>query len=223
MRLLTLAMMGVSVVFAGFVLGVYMLATSGGDDASPGEAASPPQPADGAELPFGGTPVSELAGVPTPQPGTGPLDDHRPEVGEPVPDFVLADVHDPSATRQLSDYLGTPIVLNWYASWCGPCEDELPDFQAAQDALGDDIVFFAVNFLESQDDAARILDRHDVTFPAVMDSSGEVSEHYRINRGLPTTMLIDGEGVLQSVHYGPLFGDDLERELTNIGVDYRAE
>lgn len=212
-RILTAAALGVALLFAAVVVVIYMLGTSPG-------SSSPAAPS-GDEAPFGGTPLPDVAGMPTPLPDTGVLSPFRPEVGSPAPDFALIDVRDSTLIRHLSDHSGTPVVLNWYASWCGPCEDELPDFQAAQDALGDDIAFFAVNYIESQDDAVRLLDRYNITFPAVMDTSGEVSEHYRV-RGLPTTMLIDADGIVRVIHYGPLFGPDLERELTKIGIDYQA-
>lgn len=215
-RLLAVAALGSAVLFAGIVVVLYFLAL--GDDEPLQETTVGPE--DG-YVPFGGTPIAQLEGIPTPLPDTGPIDPERPEVGDPAPDFALADVRDPGTIRRLSDYAGTPIVLNWYASWCGPCKDELPDFQAAQVALGDDITFLAVNFVESRENALKPIDEFNVTFPTVLDNSGEVSEHYRILY-MPTTLLIDADGIVQAIHSGPLFGEDLERELTSIGIDYAA-
>ena len=55
----------------------------------------------------------------------GPLDPQRPEVGKPAPNFALIDARDGTTVRKLSDYTGKTVVVNWYASWCEPCKDEI--------------------------------------------------------------------------------------------------
>jgi cytochrome c biogenesis protein CcmG, thiol:disulfide interchange protein DsbE len=216
-RILQVAAFASAALFAAIVVVVAFLATGDSDDGFDPPAFDPDEPA------FGGTPIANLPGMPTPIPNTGPIGPNRAELGQPAPDFALADVRDPSTIRHLSDYSGTPMLLNWYASWCGPCRDEMPDFQAAYEALDGEFVFFAINFIESQSDALKLLDEFDITFPAVMDTTGAVSDHYRIGRGLPVSMLIDAEGIIRSIHRGPLFGPDLERELAAIGIDYTAD
>ena len=89
---------------------------------------------------------------------TGVLDSHRPEIGEPAPDFALADARDPSRIVRLSDFRGRPVVLNWYASWCGPCRAEIPDFQRAYKALDGEVVFLGVNLQEEASRAVGLLD-----------------------------------------------------------------
>jgi thiol-disulfide isomerase/thioredoxin len=206
---LGIAMLGVAVLLAAFVAGAYLV-MSGGDDED-----APPQ--DGA--PFGGTPFPNLPGMPTPIPNTGPLEPGRPALGQPAPDFALVDARDSSRIRKLSDFAGTPVVLNWYASWCGPCREELPAFEAAQTALGPRVAFLGINFLEERDAATSILDETGATFPAVLDPNGAVSDHYRVT-GLPITMFLDRDGIVRSIHVGGVTGEELADELEGIGLDY---
>jgi len=152
-------------------------------------------------------------------PGTGSLVPERPEAGEPAPDFALIDARDETKIRKLSDYFGTPIVLNWYATWCGPCERELPVFADAQEALGDEVQFIGVNFNESAEKAVGMLEEYGADFPALLDRDGRVSDHWR-NSGLPATYFIDADGILRRAHRGPLSDEQLVENLATIGLTY---
>lgn len=154
-------------------------------------------------------------------PGLGPLEPSRPRVGSPAPDFALIDARDNRTVRKLSDYRGKAVILNWYASWCGPCEREMPDFQDAYEAFGDRLVVLAVNYFESSATAASFLDRVGATFPSVLDSAGSVADHYRVGRGLPTTFFIDAEGVLVDFQIGEVRTTDLQRHLAALGFDWQ--
>lgn len=156
----------------------------------------------------------------TPIPGTGVLDPERPEIGEPAPDFALVDARDGRTVRTLSEFAGTPVVLNFYASWCGPCRDEIPAFQAAQAELGDGVVFLGLDWEESQEEALSILDEYGASYPALLDSAGEVADHYRV-AGLPVTFFIDAEGNVQSVRSGEVTEEMLVERLALIGVEYQ--
>ncbi len=158
-------------------------------------------------------------GLPTVYANTGPLDPNRPSVGEPAPDFVLRDARDPSIARKLSDYRGKAVILNWYASWCAPCKNEIPLFLEAQQALGDDLVILGVDYLESQDKALSILDELGADYPAVLDANGEVAEHYRI-AGMPTTFFIDSEGILRGLKAGEVHEDQLVELLAATGLTW---
>lgn len=149
----------------------------------------------------------------------GVLDPFRPEDGEPAPDFALVDARDGETVHRLSDYRGKVVVLNWYASWCGPCKNEIPDFQEAQDALGDDVVFLLVNLQEDQSVATGFLEDLDATMLAVLDSEGEVAEHYRV-RGMPTTYFIDREGNVAISGSGLVTRAALQEELAKLGLEF---
>lgn len=193
--------------------GVYAFASGGGGDNS--ASANPDQ----AQTPFGGTPLPDLPGVPTTQAGTGPIGPDRPDVGSQAPDFALTDAHDTSVIHRLSDYAGKPIVVNWYASWCGPCRRELPEFEAANQALKGQVTFLGVNLLEDQGAATGILDEFGVTYTAMLDPSGAVSDRWRITQ-MPTTYFIAADGKVAARHVGQLSAQDLADQLAAVGINY---
>jgi thiol-disulfide isomerase/thioredoxin len=173
---------------------------------------------DGAQF---GVPISSLPGAPTAAPGTGVLQPNRPDLNTPAPDFALIDARDEKLIRRLSDYRGKAVVLNWFASWCGPCKEEIPEFQKAQEVLGDQLVILGVDYLESAGKATGILDQFGGTYPAVLDSNGSVADHYRV-KYLPTTYFIDRDGVVRDMHTGQITANALPGFLAKIGLSYTA-
>lgn len=166
-----------------------------------------------------------VAAVGTVYPNTGVLDPNRPKEGEKAPDFALADARDTTKVHKLSDFKGKAVVLNWYASWCGPCRSEIPEFQQAQNTLGDQVVFLGVDYQESPADATSILDEMKATYPAVLDQAGAVAEHYRVGQGgggLPTTFFVDKDGILRGQVTGRVTPDKLVENLAKVGVTYKA-
>ena len=159
------------------------------------------------------------ASVGTPQPNTGPLDPNRPKEGEVAPDFALPDARNPGRLVKLSDFRGRPVVLNFYYSTCDPCKREIPTFVRAGSALGESVVFLGVDWLEGQEDAVSILDKYGAEYPAVLDRSGAVAEHYRV-QGYPTTFFIDEAGILRAIRSGEVHEDRLAELLETVGVDY---
>jgi thiol-disulfide isomerase/thioredoxin len=153
------------------------------------------------------------------RPRLGMLEPARPEIGKPAPDFALMDARDGKTVRRLSDYRGKPLILNWYASWCGPCKAEIPDFQEAYAALDGKVVVLAVNLQESRETAAGMLENLGATFPAVLDSDGTVGQHYRL-LGMPTTFFIDRDGIVRASGTGRVTAEALRGELAKLGQAY---
>ena len=140
----------------------------------------------------------------------GPLDDRTVARDEPAPDFAVESIEDGTVLR-LSDYRGKVVVLNFWASWCEPCRQEMPEFEAAyQERLAsDDFVVLAIDALalDSREDAAEFIEAMGVTFPTAFDTpDGAVAASYNV-RGLPATFFIDREGVVRAMTLGPVFGD----------------
>lgn len=149
----------------------------------------------------------------------GLIDSHRPEVGEPAPNFALANARHPERIVRLSDFRGRPVVLNWFATWCGPCRAEIPDFQAAFAALEGRVVFLGVNLQESPEEATGMLDDLGATYPALLDEDGAIAAHYRLP-GMPTTFFIDAEGIVRAWGAGLIVEETLVAELQKLGLDY---
>lgn len=153
--------------------------------------------------------------------GLGVLVPQRPKEGEPAPDFALADARD-GTVRKLSDFRGTPVVLNWYASWCGPCRQEIPDFQQAYASYNGGLVILGVDFQETKEKATSILDSFSATYPALLDRAGDVGDHYRVG-GLPATFFIDKDGILRRAHIGRVDEDALVAGLASVGLTYTPQ
>lgn len=151
----------------------------------------------------------------------GLLDDFKPEVGAEAPDFALVDARDPDHIVRLSDFRGTPVIVNWYASWCGPCRAEIPDFVQAKKTLGDEFQMLGVNLQESPSRAVGLLEELGAEYPAVVDDEGEVFAGYAIGvGGMPTTYFIDAEGVVRAARQGRVTEEALIDGLAELGVAY---
>ena len=134
--------------------------------------------------------------TPTPPPGAGIL------AGQPAPDFTL-DLFD-GGTLRLSDLRGRWVVLNFWASWCPPCREEMPDLQKAYEAFRDrGVVFVGIAMADAPEDARRFAEEVGITYPVGLDETGEIALAYRVF-GLPTTLFVDPEGRVDRVHAGPL-------------------
>ena len=136
-------------------------------------------------------------------------------VGDTAIEFSLVDLD--GNPVNLSDHLGHPIVVNFWASWCAPCRIEMPELQATfENYQDDDLVILALNQDEPADVAAAFFfDEMGLTFTnPLLDENTEIAQLYGI-RNLPTTYFIDAEGVVTAVHRGPALQSQFD--------DYLAE
>jgi thiol-disulfide isomerase/thioredoxin len=144
--------------------------------------------------------------------GTEPTRVERPK----APDFTVYDA-DGKAVK-LSDYFGKPIVLNFWASWCGPCKMEMPDFQKKYLELGNEVQFLMVNATggrETVESAKSFLAGTEYTFPVLFDADADASATYSVYY-LPTTYFIDAQGHLVARAISAIDAETLQRGIDMI-------
>ena len=128
----------------------------------------------------------------------------------PLPEATFSDLRDPGTEVVTTDWEGTPTVVNFWATWCGFCVEEMPDLQAAAEQLGDRVRFVGIDRQDPRDAALTFLEETGVTYDQVASPSGDY--YVRIGaRGMPTTLFVDADGVVQYRHTGPLTREDVLR------------
>ena len=132
----------------------------------------------------------------------------------PAPDFTVYDKD--GAAYKLSDFKGKPVVLNFWASWCGPCKNEMPDFDAAYAKYGQDIHFVMVNltdgYQETVGSASAFIDESGYRFPVYYDTDVNAATVYGVN-AVPVTYFIDAAGNLVAMGQGMLSADALQKGI----------
>ena len=133
-------------------------------------------------------------------------------IGFTAPDFTLPTTD--NKEFKLSDYRGKPVILNFWASWCGPCRYEVPAFKSFYDKYKDDgVSIIAVNTQDNPDSALAYAKADNLKFTVPVDPQGKVANLYNV-RGLPTTYFIDEKGIITSIKIGPfLFMEEIEDRM----------
>ncbi len=138
-----------------------------------------------------------------------------PEVGAQAPDFELERID--GGTLRLSELRGKPVLVNFWATWCAPCELEMPDIQKYYEQYPGQFEVVAVNADEPLRSVANFATDIGVTFPVVLDPGLKVQALYR-PRGLPTSFLIDADGHVRAQHIGLMSEKNLAQYLKQVGV-----
>jgi len=134
-----------------------------------------------------------------------------PVVGRRAPDFTVDLLA--GDTVSLNQFRGRPVILNFWATWCPPCVEELPAFQRVVQEGRAEVL--AVNVGETGEEAADFLRRLGVDLPVALDGSGDLLTRYRV-LGLPQTFFIDAGGVIRHVERGALSYDEVVAILEQI-------
>ncbi len=153
--------------------------------------------------------VSTAAPAPVETPDTG-----GPNVGVRAANFSTVGID--KQTVQLDQFRGKPVVLNFWATWCGPCSAEMPNIEKVYQQHQNDIVILAVNQGESAEQVSGYADIYKLRFPLLLDEHMQTGDLYRV-RALPTTVFIDAKGVIQTVHIGgPMSVDYIEAQIKKL-------
>lgn len=130
------------------------------------------------------------------------------QVGETAPDFTLATfpgyTFEGNTQVKLSDLKGKIVVINFWASWCKPCEQEANDLEEAWRLYQPegDVVFLGVDYVDTETEALGYLEKFDITFANGADLGTRISQAFRI-KGVPETYFIDRDGVIHYIQVGP--------------------
>ena len=147
-------------------------------------------------------------------PGLAGANRQPPAVGLRAPDFSLSMVS--GEKLRLSALKGRPVVINFWATWCGPCKEEMPLFEAYAKKTGDQVVWLGVNELESAETVNAFIQELNITFPILLDLEGQVAQDYYV-RGYPATYFVDADGIIRAQHLGQIHEELLIVYLETIG------
>lgn len=141
------------------------------------------------------------------------------QVGSVAPDFILENLN--GELVRLSDYRGKKVFLNFWASWCGPCQDEAPEMQKFYEAspIDSNHEILAINMTTKElsgDDVAAFVQKHGLTFPILLDPHGEVEKLYQV-LAYPTSYIVNADGIITYSFKGPIRDS---KELENLLNEY---
>lgn len=138
-----------------------------------------------------------------------------PIKGAIAPDFSLLNLE--GETVSLSDFRGKSVIVNFWATWCGPCRLEMPELEAAYQEHQPDLVILAVDIMESPEQVSDFFLELELSFEPLLDTDGSIQTLYQV-RGNPSSYFVDEDGVIQAIHVGLLTEDLLDNYLEDINI-----
>ena len=143
--------------------------------------------------------------------GKNPAEIRTPLIGKPAPAFALREVGT-GQTIDLAQFKGKPVIINFWATWCGPCWEEHPVLVANARMLQPNVQFLGVVFDDTEEKILGFLQQRGSSYPTVVDQAGKTAIAYGIG-GVPETYFVDANGVIRAKYSGPMSSDILQENL----------
>lgn len=140
----------------------------------------------------------------------GPMGGAIPDTGETAPDFEysLSD----GTTQKLSDLRGKTVIINFWATWCEPCREEMPDLQRVATSHADSVVVLGVNKLEQAELMPPFAEEVKVGFLLIANPTGDISQRYGV-RNIPTSFFVAPDGTVGEWHLGIMTYDEIVEQV----------
>ncbi|EJV69904.1 MULTISPECIES: TlpA family protein disulfide reductase [Bacillus] len=140
------------------------------------------------------------------------------EIGKSAPDFELTKLD--GAKVKLSDLKGKKVILNFWATWCGPCQQEMPDMEAFYKEHKENVEILAINYTPSEkgggeEKVRNFAKEKGITFPILLDKNIDVTTAYKVIT-IPTSYFIDTKGVIQDKFIGPMTQKEMEKRIAKL-------
>jgi cytochrome c biogenesis protein CcmG/thiol:disulfide interchange protein DsbE len=147
----------------------------------------------------------------TAQGAVGPLDSRSPVLKQPAPNFALRDTS--GKVVRLSDLRGQVVLINFWATWCAPCRQEMPAIeQAYRDQKSQSFTVLEVDDQEPTSDVLAFAHQLGETPPILLDENGAVTAQYAL-KGLPDSFFVDRQGIVRGVSYGPMTQESILKNI----------
>jgi cytochrome c biogenesis protein CcmG, thiol:disulfide interchange protein DsbE len=146
--------------------------------------------------------------------GKNPAEIRSPLIGKTAPAFALKEVGT-GRTIDLAQFKGKPVVINFWATWCGPCWEEHPVLVANARRLDPQVQFLGVVFQDTEEKILSFLQQRGSAYPTVVDQAGKTGIAYGVG-GVPETFFLDANGVIRAKYNGPMTADILNENLQKV-------
>lgn len=159
-------------------------------------------------------PAEVVSSAATTQQVVLPTDGPPLQVGDLAYDFALADLAGNEVA--LNEFIGRPLIVNYWATWCGPCRIEMPHLQNTFEAHQEEgLAVLALDQDETNAEVQSFFDEFGLTFTPLMDEGKGVSENYGVGRILPTSFFINAQGEITAIHRGPMTQSQIDGYLVD--------
>ncbi|QFQ27324.1 redoxin domain-containing protein [Bacillus thuringiensis] len=140
------------------------------------------------------------------------------EIGKSAPDFELTKLD--GTNVKLSDLKGKKVILNFWATWCGPCQQEMPDMEAFYKEHKENVEILAINYTPSEkgggaEKVSNFAKEKGINFPILLDKNIDVTTAYKVIT-IPTSYFIDTKGVIQDKFIGPMTQKEMEKRVAKL-------